>query len=114
MKKTELTLPEWAFLDAHSHLGDQLEGRDVILHVRTNTILEVFDQNLVSLNPEIKMFRFKHKNHFGIIEPKIITVLYTFAPDDIDEIMKKAAIWYCDYLDWTDTAIEEDATGLMN
>ena len=36
-KFIELTLPEWAFLDARSHLGDELKGRTVILHVRSAT-----------------------------------------------------------------------------
>ena len=55
MKRLDLTLPEWAFLDAHNHLGDPLKGRDVLLHVRTNTMLEIFnsDDMQVQLNSDV-------------------------------------------------------------
>lgn len=33
MKIIEITLPEWAFLEATSHLGNTLEGRTVLQHI---------------------------------------------------------------------------------
>lgn len=114
MKKVELTLPEWAFLDTLSHEGNPLDGRDVIMHIRSSSVLEVFDEDKVSLIPEAKSFKFKHRNKLGLIERKIVVVHYTFDPDIIDEIMKKAAKWYCDYLDWIDSGISEESVSRFN
>ena len=41
-KLAELTLPEWAFLDDYYPGGYKLDGRTVVLHVRTATVLEIF------------------------------------------------------------------------
>ena len=49
MELKEYNLPEWCFLDGYSHQGDQLKGREVILHTPSMSILEVIcldDQKL--------------------------------------------------------------------
>ena len=104
----ELTLPEWAFLDAHSHLGNLLNGRTVILHIRSMTIIEIFDTDKALLNEDILKVSFKNTNtgeqliaalHFSTtIESKPMLI----------DILKKCAAWYCDYCDWEDNNIISD------
>lgn len=49
MKKNDLNLPEWAFLDADNHTGNALEGR-VLLHVRTNTVMEFLSPLILNMS----------------------------------------------------------------
>lgn len=101
----ELTLPEWAFLDAHSHLGNQLNGRTVILHIRSMTVIEILDNDKVLLNEDTLKVSFKNTNtneqliatmHFSTtIESKALLI----------DILKKCASWYCEYCDWEDKNI---------
>lgn len=114
MKKVELTLPEWAFLDSNTHEGDGLESRDVFIHIRSNTVLEVFDEGLFHPNKDAHIFKFKHLNRLGIIEPKVMVVHYSFDIESIDDIMKAGAKWYCDYLDWLDMGISEETFSKFN
>ncbi|MCD8176727.1 MAG: hypothetical protein LUE98_04605 [Tannerellaceae bacterium] len=44
MKMIDLTLPEWLFLDGNTHEGRTLGNRTVILHVRSATVIEIFDR----------------------------------------------------------------------
>lgn len=47
MNAYELTLPEFAFVEGSDHDGDNniLKGRTVIQHIRSYTVLELFDKN---------------------------------------------------------------------
>lgn len=102
----ELTLPEWAFLDAHSHLGDQLPDRTVILHIRSMTVIEIFDTDKVVLNEDTLKVSFKNTS----TNEKLIAALhFSMTVDDkvlITDILKKCASWYCDYCDWEDLNYE--------
>lgn len=42
-KTVELTLPAILFLDGQCHLGDTIKGRTLLLHVRTASIVEIFE-----------------------------------------------------------------------
>lgn len=117
MKKQNLTLPEWAFLDGASHLGNTLEGRDILMHVRSNTVMEIFavDETTVQLNPETKQKEFTYKNQFGISEHHIIAVHYTLASDfEIGDIVNKAIDFYCKYLTWEDKNIMTEDKSKIN
>jgi hypothetical protein len=108
MKLTELTLPEWAFLDAHSHEGDQLDGRTVILHVRSSSVIEVFGRGDATLNDGVVTYKFGNKR----TGEKMIAVLhYSTTVDEYQELkdlLKKCAIWYVDYSDWEDHEIMDE------
>lgn len=57
MNAYELTLPEFAFVEGSDHEGDNniLKGRTVIQHIRSYTVLELFDKNdAVAINDEAK------------------------------------------------------------
>ena len=108
MKIERLTLPEWVFWIAESHQGDLLQGRTIIEHVRTASVFEVFDRDfdIFKINPDVLTFKFKNE---GLrVERLVIALHHSATLDKIDDrdmlldIMKKCAIWYCDYCDWED------------
>lgn len=104
----QLILPEWAFLDAHSHLGDQLPGRTVILHIRSMTVVEILDADKVLLNEDTLKVSFKNTNTGEqLIAALHFSTTIESKPALID-ILKKCATWYCEYCDWEDQNIIND------
>lgn len=109
----ELTLPEFAFVEGYKP-DDELHGRIVILHVRSASVIEIFERDDVILNNEVFTHKFKYTNKLGVGE-KMIAALHYCATLDIikdqklikDEILKPAAMWYCDYCNWEDNNIIE-------
>lgn len=104
----ELTLSEWAFLDAYSHLGDQLPGRTVILHIRSMTIIEILEADKVLLNEDTLKVSFKNTS----TGEQLIAVLHFSTTVEskpvLIDILKKCATWYCEYCDWEDKNIIDD------
>lgn len=107
---TELTLPEFAFVDGSCHENPNiLDGRIVILHVRSASVVEILERDKALLNDNALTFKFGYINKYGIKE-RLIAVLHysaTLDKDDdkdeiIDKVMRKAAMWYCDYCLWQD------------
>jgi len=97
-------LPEWTFIDAHSYFGNLLERRTLILHVRSASIIEIFDRDnidIVSFKKDFPLYKFKCNSVAGT--ERLTAILHyscTFGDDRdkiIDEILKPCAIWYCDY-----------------
>lgn len=116
-KQVNLTLPEWSFLEATSHLGNTLEGRDILLHIRTHTMLEVFaiDEMELQLNPEVKFRKFTFKNSFGIVENYCFVIHYSLSEfSDLDDVLNKAVKFYSDYLTWEDSNITDEHTSKHN
>ena len=112
--KIDLTLPEWVFWDAHSHQGDLLCDRTIIEHVRSASVIEIFDRDFddIHLNPDVLKFKFINE---GQRKERLLAVLHhscTLDPvadrEMLLAIMKKCAIWYCDYCDWEDKNMEDD------
>lgn len=111
MKKlVELNLPEFAFVEGSMHENpDILKGRDVILHVRSASIVEILERDNVILKDGVVKHNFANANKYGIRE-KLVAVLHfsaTFDAEDdreeiIEKVLKPAAKWYCDYADWED------------
>ena len=117
MKKIDLTLPEWAFLEGTSHLGNTLEGRDILQHIRSYTMLEVFalDDLYVKLHPKIKTKEFTYKNRYGIEEKHIFAIHFSLAADfELETVLDKAVDFYCKYLDWMDKTIEVEDNSKIN
>ena len=108
----ELILPAFAFVESSEHDGNALAGRNVILHVRSASLVEVFERDKVSLNPEATSFNFVNNLSFGVKERLTIVLHYSATLDAADremiinEILIPAARWYCDYCDWEDKNIE--------
>lgn len=117
MEKQNLTLPEWAFLDTDNQTGNELKGRDVLLHVRTHTMLEFFydKKDGFKINPEVKQQYFMHKNSYGVQEPHIVVVHYSLVEfTKLDDVIKKAIEFYCNWIDWMDGTIELEETSKHN
>lgn len=117
MKKIDLTLPEWAFLDAKNHTGDALEGRDVLLHVRTHTILEFFsvDDNMPRFTESVKRMQFVYTNQYGLEENYIVAVHYSLTEfTDLDDVITKAIAYFKKWIDYMDKSIETENNTKQN
>ena len=101
----ELALPEWAFLDAHSHLGDKLEGRTVILHIRSMTVVEILDSDRSLLNEDTLKVSFANTTTGERLIAALHLSTTVESRDLLIDILKSCATWYCDYCDWEDNNI---------
>ena len=112
-RMTDLTLPEFAFVEGSGHESpDLLRGRNVILHIRSVSILEVFDRDKFFPNPDVLTHTFINTNGLGIKEYMVIALHYSALLDKeadretlLNEVLRPAARWYCDYCDWEDNNI---------
>lgn len=112
-KLIQLNLPAFAFVESGGHeKEDLLEGRTVIIHVRSASIVEIFDRSDVLLNNDVLRLKFTYTNRFGIKEELVAALHYTATLDPIleaelikKEILIPAAQWYCDYCTWEDENI---------
>lgn len=118
MKKQNLLLPEWAFLEGTSHLGNTLEGRDVLLHVRTHTTFEFLniDDNMVRLSEGVKHIQFIYTNKYGLEENYIVAVHWSLTSelDELDEVIQKAIQFFKRWMDWMDESIEVEDNSKIN
>ena len=109
MKKIEYTLPEFVFFDGNSPKGDTLEGRTVLMHVRTGTVLEVIALDDVSdYEFKTETYEFTYKNSFGITENHMFAIHFSLKEYEFQEVFEKFEKWYCDYLTWEDTNIHQE------
>lgn len=114
-KFIEYTLPEIAFIDANCHTGDPLDGRTVIQHIRTATILEAIDLSELAAHSFTQpTFKFEYLNRLGVFEQHVFVVHFSLMiefgePHDgaMQEVFEKCREWYCDYLAWEDSNILE-------
>lgn len=110
----ELTLPEFAFVEGSAHENPNiLYGRNVILHIRSVSILEVLEWRMSAIKPEVLQQRFTYRNKYGTEEKMVIVLHYSSLLDVdndreaiIEQVIKPAIKWYCDYCDWEDAAID--------
>jgi hypothetical protein len=112
-----LTLPDWAFLDGNSHLGDMLEGRNVLQHLLSYTIVEFFivDENTIIDNHDVKMKLFNYKNIFGENEKHLLVVHFSLTEDaELNEIINEAIQFYKLFMDWEDNSLLIEETSKEN
>lgn len=121
MKKLiDVTLPEWVWLNGGEHEkgGDPLNGRNVIMHVRSATVIEFFlEDDFVEASDSILKYPFVYRNLVGIKEKHVAVLHFSAAVDDRDvlfDILKKAASWYCEYMMWEDNNIENEKNISLN
>ena len=109
MKLMIFNLPDFAFLDGNCHDGDTLKDRDVVLHIRSASVVEFFEDGKINLNDNVIHTDFDYKNIFGITEKKVCALHYSQTlsePFDIKEhILKPAIEWFKKYSDWEDGQI---------
>lgn len=83
----ELRLPDFAFMDD----GEVLRGRNVIIHLRTHTIVEMVEVGYVLLKPETIQIPFAY------LDEEMICCLHISLledPDEIEFIMHRAIEFY--------------------
>lgn len=113
MKMIELTLPPFAWVEGGAHDGDMLDGRNVILHIRSMSIVEIFMYDDVVLNDDVLTYKFGYVNRYGVKEKHVAALHFSMLDKEADrqliinEILAPTAEWYRKYCDW------EDETDLM-
>lgn len=120
-KMVEFTLPTFAFLDAYTGEGDPLAGRTVILHVRSASVIEILEDDDVFLKEGTLTYEFSCVNPFGVKEPMVAVLHYCATLDKdkdremiLNEIMKPAAQWYCDYSEWENENMRSEMIAPFN
>ena len=112
-KIINVNLPEWAWLSGgeHEKNGDQLDGRDVVLHVRSASVIEFFEADNFVPNGNVQSHTFSYKNAYGQTERHIAVLHYCAGTQDkdiISDILVAATEWYCKYMEWEDNNIIAD------
>lgn len=109
----DLTLPEWAFLDGQTHLGNLLEGRIILQHLQSYTIMEFIDADTpVEISPHLRFKEFIYQTIYQTEERHLLIVHFSLAsPVELDWILERAIEFYKKILDWQDASmiIEETA-----
>lgn len=116
-KELNLTLPEWVFLDGNSPAGDALEGRTLLEHIQSFTILEMIalDDDTIVRNPTVKVKEFNYSNIFGENERHLVLVHFSLIDDsDLDDILDKAIDFYKIFMDWQDNSLIIEETSKDN
>lgn len=109
---TNLTLPPFAFVEGSGHEpeGDILSGRNVVMHIRSASVIEFLPQEQVLfLNDTTLSYKFTYRNAYGIDEPMVALLHYCAtldaeldAPAIIEQVLIPASEWYMDYCRWED------------
>lgn len=116
MKHIEYTLPEFAFLDGSSAIGDTLEGRTIIQHIRSYTVVEAIALEDIALSDFTQpIHQFTHYNALGMQENHMLVLHFSMSDEsELSDIFEKISIWYCDYMTWEDKNISSDEEGKHN
>lgn len=122
MGKTNLTLSEWAWLNGGEHEmgGDPIDGRNVILHIRSASVMEILERDLTELHSDVICYNFDYDNSFGLTENLVVALHHSpllDAEEDYDkimEILESCAEWYKDYCRWEDENIVEEEISKLN
>lgn len=116
--KLDITLPEWVFLDGNSHLGNTLESRDLLQHIPSYTIMELFllnEDSKIDLDPSVKSQEFMYTNIFGDTEKHLIMVHFSLADElELDGIIDKAIEYYSLFMEWEDNSLIIEETSKDN
>jgi hypothetical protein len=109
MKKiVNLSLPEIAFIDGSEHEKENvLSARTVIIHTPTGIITEVVHTDDAALDDDVIQLKFIYH---GVVGDERLTIALhrassLYNKDEILEVMRRCADWYCDYAQWEDANI---------
>lgn len=111
MEFLDFKLPEIVFLEPSEHIENDFQGRTVIQHTHSHTILEVIDLDDVDgvdFNSGIKTYQFEFLNIYGTVENHLFAVHFTLDKPGLPAIFLKCSDWYREYLSWEDRNIIED------
>ena len=111
-------LPEFAFLHGYGE-NDDLYPRNVILHIKSRTIIEIFEEDDIDFVDEDDLsfeFSINHNINGKSIRDKYIMLLHSSPFFDkkreedylLNEIMLPAFRWFSDYCDFMDNLIAKN------
>lgn len=111
----DLNLPDFAFVE---DWGDRsvLNDRNVILHVRSASVIEILDkEDVLALREDVLTHEFDYINRWGAVE-RFVAVLHFSATLDkdadrrmiMDKVIIPACDWFTKYMDWEDENIAEE------
>ena len=85
-------------MDGINQNGDTLEGRTVLMHVRTNTVIECIaldDFDLFDFKG--KQHQFKYTNSWGVVENHLFVLHYSLQDElMLKDVFTKAEKFYTD------------------
>lgn len=113
---SDLYLPEFAFLEGWGKDDEPLHGRNVVMHVRSASIVEMLDaDDVLALRSDVLTHKFDYINRWGVVEHLVCVLHYSATLDKdldrqmiIDKVMIPACGWYTDYLEWEDVNMAKD------
>ena len=113
----DLTLPAFAFVYS-GHDGRELDGRNVVLHVRSASVIEMLPREdlVMTMSDDILTYEFSFVNYLGLEEHHVALLHYCATLDAradrdtiMEEIIKPAEEWFALYCLWEDS--EHDPLG---
>ena len=112
-----LTLPEWAFLDAKSHLGNELKGRTVILHIPSSSLIEIIYEysNKKIITDDVDLtYYFKNYRRENMIALLHCCPAFKDRQAILDNILIPCAEFYSEYTRWEDCNIMDYEFSKLN
>lgn len=111
-----LTLPEFCFLS--DDIYGELRGRNVIMHVRSVSVVEIIErENVYYYEPDVLYHKFDYTNMFGEVE-RLVAMLHFSATLDkeldreflLEKVIKPACEFYMEFAKMADAEMldEED------
>lgn len=113
----EHKLPEWAFLDASTHEGDCLDGRTVVLHIRSATVIEIFEEReRVNITPGALFVDFHYRNSpmKAVVHYSATLSLSRDSEYIKNNVLLPCAKWYRDYCEWEDRGFVGEIKAKLN
>lgn len=113
-------LPEWAWLSGgdHEEGGDPIKNRNLIFHVRSASVIEIFPEMEFIANEGVLAYNFKHHSEIAGDEYNVAVMHYCAVPEVDDEtkmdILKRASEWYKKYCVWEDSNIRMEEIAKYN
>lgn len=108
-KAIDLSLPPVAWLSN----DEKLAGRNVLLHVRSASVVEILERDFALLKTDTIAKEFVYTNIYGVDEPMVAALhfaplLTDCSPEEISELVLNPVIEYykkeCDKMDRADAA----------
>lgn len=109
-----LTLPEFGFVS--DDLNGELRGRNVIIHIRSMSIIEILErENVYYYEPDVLYHKFEYENIFGETE-HLVALLHICTTFDkeidrtyiLDNIIKPACEYYMKFATMADNEMQEE------
>lgn len=112
----DLNLPDFAFIEGWGRKDETLHGRNVILCVRSASVVEILEKDgVLALREDVLTHDFDYINRYGVVERFVCVLHYSATLDKdadrqmlIDKVMVPACDWFTEYMDWEDENITKE------